>query len=96
LQLPASTVDIAAVVSSISSIYSTAVYGLNTATNRFNTTAQKIANYGTGTPGSDDLAENAVDLISEKTAFKANALVLKSADQMLGSLLDILDTPRRS
>jgi flagellar basal body rod protein FlgC len=83
-------------LSSISSIYSTAAYGLNTATNQFNITAQKIANYGTGTPDSNDLAENAVDLITEKTDFKANALVLKSADQMLGSLLDILDTPRRS
>jgi len=50
-------------VSSISSIYSTAAYGLNTATNQFNVTAQKIANYGTGAPGSDDLAENAVDLV---------------------------------
>jgi flagellar hook-associated protein FlgK len=81
------------VVSGISSIYSVASYGLNSAANQLNTTAQKIAGYGTDTADSNDLAQNVVDLIGEKTSFKANALVLKTADQTLGTLLDIFDTP---
>jgi len=76
-------------MSSISTAFSTAVYGLNSATNQLDTTSQKIAAYGTGSPGSDDLTQNIVDLTTEKTAFQANALVLKTENQMLGTLLDI-------
>ena len=83
-------------MSAISSALSIAAYGLNTASNQLLSTSQKIAAYGTGSPGSDDLVQNVVDLSTEKTAFKANALVLKTADQTLGTLLDIFDTPKRS
>jgi len=76
-------------MSAISSAFSTAVFGLNTATNQLAATSQKIAAYGSGSPGSDDLVQNIVDLSTEKTAFKADALVLKTADQTLGTLLDI-------
>ncbi len=81
-------------ISGISSIYSTASYGLTTATNQFNTTAEKIAGFGTDTADTNDLAQNAVDLLSEKTTYKANALVLKTANQMLGTLLDVFDSPK--
>ena len=37
-----------------------------------------------------DLAQEAVDLISEKIAFKANLSVIKTEEEMLGSLLDIM------
>ncbi len=76
-------------MSSISTAFSTAVYGLNSSTNQLDTTSQKIAAYGSGSPGSDDLTQNIVDLTTEKTAFQANALVLKTENQMLGTLLDI-------
>ena len=52
------------------------------------------------TPGLDgqsgsnvDLAHEAVDLIREKALYSANAAVIRTADQMYGSLLDILDHP---
>jgi flagellar hook-associated protein FlgK len=82
-------------MSAISSALSTAAYGLNTASNNLYATSQKIAAYGTGSPGSDDLVQNVVDLSTEKTAFQASALVLKTADQTLGTLLDMFDTQPR-
>jgi flagellar basal-body rod protein FlgG len=36
-----------------------------------------------------DLAEEAVNQILAKTAFKANANVIRSADQMIGTILNI-------
>jgi hypothetical protein len=78
-------------VSSISSILSVAGNGLNTAAANFARTAQKIASPN----GLDDLAQNAVDMDLEKTSFSANALLLKKADQMTGTLLDVLDTDPR-
>jgi flagellar hook protein FlgE len=83
-------------MSAISSAFSSAVWGLNNASNQLANTSQKIASYGTGSPGSDDLAGNLVDLSTEKTAFKASAVVLKTENQMLGTLLDVYDTPKKS
>ena len=65
-------------------------------------TAEKIVDDTTETAASvggidtGDLAKNMVDLVSEKNAFRASALVLKTADQMVGTLLDILDTQPKS
>lgn len=74
----------------MSSIYSIVGNGLNTASVQFARTAQKIAS----PDGLDNLAQNAANLSSEKTSFEANALVLKMANRMTGTLLDILDTDR--
>jgi flagellar hook-associated protein FlgK len=82
-------------MSGISSALSIAAYGLNTATNQLQVTSGKIAAYGTGAPGSNDVVQNVVDLSTEKTAFQASALVLKTADQTMGTLLDMFDTPPR-
>ena len=38
-----------------------------------------------------DLAKQAVNLIQEKTLYNANAVVLRTSDQMFGTLLDIFD-----
>lgn len=38
----------------------------------------------------DNLAEEIVEQIEAKTAFKANAAVVRTADEMTGTLLDIL------
>lgn len=44
-----------------------------------------------GAEGSNvDLATESVDLIREKHQYTASAKVLKAADQMLGTLLDVL------
>ncbi len=78
-------------MSSISSLFSIAGNGLNTAATNFARTASQIA----GPDGLDNLAQNAVDLSVEKTSFSANALLLKKANQMTGTLLDVLDTDPR-
>lgn len=49
-----------------------------------------------GSQGSNvDLANEMVNLTRAKLLYRANAAVLKTADQMTGNLLDILDTDRR-
>jgi hypothetical protein len=91
---PADDIQVVSSISSAYSAYSAAALGLNTAANQLSNTAQKIAAYGSGVPGSDNFVQNVVDLDTEKTAFKASALVLKTANQTLGTLLDIFDTQR--
>jgi hypothetical protein len=78
-------------VSSISSIFSIAGNGLTTAAANFTRTAQNIARPN----GLDDLTNNVVQMDLEKTSFSANALLLKKANQMTGTLLDVLDTDPR-
>jgi hypothetical protein len=78
-------------VSSISSLFSIAGNGLNAASNQLANTVQKIASPN----GINNLAQNAVDLSGEKISFQADALLLKTANQMTGTLLDILDTDPR-
>jgi flagellar hook protein FlgE len=49
-----------------------------------------------GTSGSNvDLASQFVSLQQAKTLYAANAMVVKAADQMTGTLLNILDTHDR-
>jgi hypothetical protein len=81
----------------ISSIFSVASEGLNNATRQFTNTAQQIADDSINSPGPSvsDLAQQSVDLINDKTAFIANSLVIKTADHLLGTLLDVLDIDAR-
>jgi flagellar basal-body rod protein FlgC len=46
---------------------------------------------GKPTGSNVDLAGQSVDLMREKTLYTANAAVIKTADQMLGTLLDMFD-----
>jgi flagellar basal body rod protein FlgC len=78
-------------MSSISSTYSIAGNGLSAVSNQLASTAAKIASPN----GLDNLVQNAVDLNTEKTSFKADTLLLRTANQMTGTLLDILDTAPR-
>ena len=55
--------------------------GLNSATQRFDVSAQAVVG--------GDIVSGATDLISAKVDFQASAKVIKVADQMLGTLLDI-------
>lgn len=70
----------------------TATAGMLAATSRLNASAQRTASWSVdGAPsGSDtDLTKEVVEQVSAKTDFKANAAVAKTADEMMGALLDI-------
>lgn len=64
---------------------SIAAVGMTTAQTRFDNSARRTANAPL-----DNLAEETVERIQAKTAFSANAAVLLTADDMTGTLLDIL------
>ena len=67
----------------------TAQYGLFAASQRFEASAQRTARMGD--PGSDvDYTHEAIEQITAKTELSANLAVIKTADQMTDSLLDIL------
>ncbi|WP_295242126.1 flagellar basal body rod C-terminal domain-containing protein [uncultured Brevundimonas sp.] len=64
---------------------SIAAAGMTTAQNRFDNSARRTANVPL-----DNLAEETVERIQAKTAFSANAAVLRNADDMAGTLLNML------
>ncbi|WP_340644045.1 flagellar basal body rod C-terminal domain-containing protein [Phenylobacterium sp.] len=67
----------------------TAQYGLFAASQRFEASAQRTAQMGD--PAFDvDYTHEAIEQITAKTEFRANLAVIKTADQMTDSLLDIL------
>jgi len=59
--------------------------GLLDAANRFDASARRTA-----AAPLDDLVKETVERIEARTAFKANAAVIRTADQMTGALLDML------
>jgi len=68
------------------SAISTATSGIINATQRFDKAAvSTVRNASDG----KDILSNLVDQIDSRNAFQANISVIKTADQMLGSLLDI-------
>lgn len=67
----------------------TASYGMLAATRRFEASAVRVAQMGD--PSADvDLGREIVEQISAKHAFSANAAVARTAQDMLGDLLDIV------
>ena len=66
-------------------VYAIAAAGLAAASARFEASARRTA----AAPLAD-LAGETVERITAEVAFKANASVLKTADEMAGTLLDIL------
>ena len=72
---------------SISSIASIAQSGVQQALSRFDKSAQNTVRDANG--GQGDLAADAVGQISDKLAVEANLKVMKTADDMMGSLLDL-------
>ncbi len=62
-----------------------AAAGLLDAANRFDASARRTA-----AAPLDDLVKETVERVEAKTAFKANAAVIRTADQMTGALLDML------
>ena len=67
----------------------TAQYGMLAAARRFDASAQRLAQMGE--TGSDtDFTADVVDMAESKQAFSANAAVLRTANKMTDSLLNIL------
>ncbi|HEY9219888.1 MAG TPA: hypothetical protein VIO94_17710 [Phenylobacterium sp.] len=65
----------------------TAQYGMMAATQRFEQSAQRVAQAGGG--GDVDLVEAAVEMAMAKTAVSANAQMMRTAHEMMGVILNI-------
>jgi flagellar basal body rod protein FlgC len=65
-----------------------AAAGLSAAANRMSASAERVATWD-ARDSDTDLAKEAVEQISAKTDYKANAAVIRTADQMTGALLDL-------
>lgn len=66
-------------------VFAIAVSGLSDASARFAASAERTARDPLA-----DLAGETVERVQAEVAFKANVSVLKTADQMYGSLLDMI------
>lgn len=64
-----------------SNLFETAASGINRAVSKANAAGAQLAN------GEID-PQPVVDLMEAKASVKANAMVMRTADEMLGSLLD--------
>lgn len=62
--------------------------GLNAAFQRFDASARRTAQFGRA-DGDVDLGAEAVEQVEAKQSVEANVAVIRAADQMLGSLLDL-------
>lgn len=67
----------------------TAAYGMFAASKKFEASAFRVAQMG-DPESSVDLVAETVAQISAKHEFSANVQVIKTADDMLGDLLDIV------
>lgn len=66
-------------------VLSIAAAGMQTAQQRFEASAQRTARAPL-----DNLAEEVVEQVQAKTAFSANVAVARTADEMTGTLLNML------
>lgn len=75
---------------SVNSILSTGVQGIQSGLQRANRAAGEIASAGIGTGGQGgDLATPIVDLKLSELQVKASAAVIRTADEVVGTLIDI-------
>lgn len=72
----------------VNSILSTGVQGVQAGMQRANRAAGEIARAGTSAEGGD-LATPIVDLKLSELQVKASAAVIKTADEVVGTLIDI-------
>lgn len=70
--------------------FAIAATGISAAVARFDASAQRTVRWGTPAGAQVDLAQEAVEQIGAKAAFSASIKVMKTADEMTGTLLDIL------
>jgi flagellar basal body rod protein FlgC len=66
-----------------------AAAGMTAAANRLNASAERTAQWELADSPAVDLAREAVEQVSARTDFKANAAVIRTADAMTGALLDL-------
>ncbi|MFO1013337.1 MAG: flagellar hook protein FlgE [Caulobacteraceae bacterium] len=67
---------------------SSAAQGMFLAQGRFTASAERLSRFGADP--SVDIATEAVEQIQDKAAFKASAIAVRTADDMMGTLLDTL------
>jgi hypothetical protein len=72
----------------VNSVLSSGIQGVQAGFQRANRAAGEIASAGTSEQGGD-LITPIVDLKSSEIQVKASAAVIKSADEMVGTLIDI-------
>jgi flagellar hook protein FlgE len=65
-----------------------ATAGLAAASQRLQASAERTASWSLGSPV--DPAQEAVEQVSAEVAFKANVAVIRSTNEMMGELLDML------
>lgn len=78
----------------VNTVLSTAISGLNTATERVNRAADNIANIttpGHEAAGGANLPRDVVDLKLGEIAYKANVAVIETADDLSQELFKIFD-----
>jgi hypothetical protein len=85
IKVPAEPVDYTSERSMISAI-SHAAQGLDAGFDRLSQAADRIARNGAG----DDLAGNMLDILKARQDVRANAAVVRTAGEMIGTLLDVL------
>ena len=68
------------------SAISQAAQGLDAGLDRVSRAADRIARNG----ADDDLAGNMVDMLKSRHHVRANVAVVRTADEMIGTLLDVL------
>jgi flagellar hook protein FlgE len=69
----------------------TAQYGMLAASRKFEASAFRVAAMGDAEANADvDLVSETVEQITAQHAFAANISVIKTADRMVGDLLDII------
>lgn len=69
--------------------FAIAAAGVSAAISRFDVSAQRTVRWGTTAGEGVELAQEAVEQIGAKAALEANMQVMRTADEMLGALLDI-------
>jgi flagellar hook protein FlgE len=73
-------------------VLNTAAAGMFAAADRLNASARRTVAWGVEQSQAEqkiDLAHEAVEQISAKTEFSANAAVIRTADEMTGALLNL-------
>lgn len=71
------------------SAISSGVAGMHRASDRFEASASRVARYGTGL-AEVDIATEMVNVMEAKAQFKASATIVRAADEMAKSTIDIL------
>lgn len=71
------------------SAISSGIAGMHRASNSFEASASRVARYGTGL-ADVDIASEMVDVMEAKALFKASTTIVRVADEMAKSTIDIL------